>query len=157
MEAPSLLAKQVLQVMKEEAGFTPHVEQTLMQLCGDSKEKLARLIIRLELGLQEKLCDDRYVDWLGTREVEFVLWALDRNFRQPCDEFPTVNREDRSQRRRRSTLTGAMYVADMAQGSCEGDAEKHQAFQALHKFRHLMQTFFSAFKRGKRKKQTDDC
>lgn len=91
MERPTQVQAEVLQVLRQASGHEPSREVTLLQLFEGDVKKMCRAIFSIESGLQEELCSKENLKWLGDREIDFLLWSIERCSGQSTPEFSLVS------------------------------------------------------------------
>ena len=152
-EPISAIHRGVVTILREESGMEPLLELRLDQIFEGKKMAFIRALARIEMSAHQQLCDLRYIDWLRTRTVEFMIWALERSIGVQEEHFGLADVAEMSQREkkdRRSEIRGAFLVSDIALDRSESDAEKVRGFEYLRRYRHLIATFLTSFRRSKK-------
>lgn len=78
---------QIIDFLRKETGSEPEPQKTLLELCRGNKTKVRILILQLEIGMKDRLCDEQLIPDIQNRSIEFIVWALGRSFQQPTEEF----------------------------------------------------------------------
>ncbi len=115
----------VWQILREESGFEPLDEERLDQLFEENREGFARAIARIEFGLDQRLCNDKFIQEIRARTVEFMLWVLSKRF-QADDEFLVPKYDDLLDLEDRTEELINLAIADeLASGRYDGDQHTH--------------------------------
>lgn len=141
--------EQVWQVFKEEAPFEPMREARLDQLFEGDRVGFARAIGRIEFGLQQRLCKDEHIQWLRTRTLEFVLWAIEHRL-DTDDEFLLPEPYDEELLERVDELINLACADELGSGLHDRDIPTHDAlYQRIHDSR-LYRVYIECRKRWKK-------
>lgn len=159
-------AKAVYEILDSESAVGLHPDMTLEQLFQGSRTRMARAITRIEFTLQEKLCDDDLIHWLMTRNLDFIMWAVDRfagEQMHPFNEFDVLSHgrlrekssdevdRELSERQNFHRKKAAIAIRDMATDSQTPDEDKIRAFRGMFRFRDLIKVWFRTLALMKRR------
>ena len=115
----------VRQILREESGFEPLNEERLDQLFEENRDGFARAIARIEFGLDQRLCNDRYIQAIRVRTVEFMLWVLSQRF-ESDDPFLMPGYDDGDCVEERVEELVDLAIADeLAAGKYDHDQHQH--------------------------------